>query len=190
MKKLTTYQLLNKETVTLQKILKEIHNIKNFDKICKKSLQVIRNNKKIIFFGNGGSAADSQHLATELSIKYKKKRKAISGLALSADTSAITASGNDFGFKYIFSRQLEAIGKTGDIAIALTTSGNSQNLIEAFKLANKKKIFTACFSGNKGGKLKKFSKYPVIIPSNNTSIIQVVELLMGQVLCDYLEQNV
>ena len=75
MKKLTTYQLLNKETITLQKILKEIHNIKNFDKICKKSLQVIRNNKKIIFFGNGGSAADSQHLATELSIKYKKKGK-------------------------------------------------------------------------------------------------------------------
>ena len=145
MKKLTTYQLLNKETITLQKILKEIHNIKNFDKICKKSLQVIRNNKKIIFFGNGGSAADSQHLATELSIKYKKKRKAISGLALSADTSAITASGNDFGFKYIFSRQLEAIGKTGDIAIALTTSGNSQNLIEAFKLANKKKFLQLVF---------------------------------------------
>ena len=115
---------------------------------------------------------------------------AISAITLSADNSAITAAGNDFGFKFIFSRQLEAIGNPGDIVVALTTSGNSQNLIEACKVANKKKIFTTCFSGNNGGKLKKFIKLPIIIPSKNTSIIQVIELLLGQVLCEYLEQNV
>ena len=111
-------------------------------------------------------------------------------MALSADNSAITAIGNDFNFKYIFSRQIEAIGNPGDIAIALTTSGNSQNLIEACKIANKKRIFTACFSGNNGGKLKKYTKCNVIIPSNITSIIQITQLLIGQVLCDFLEQNV
>ena len=154
--------------------------------MCRTSLKAIKNKKKIIFFGNGGSAADSQHLATELSVRYKKNRKAIAGMALSADSSAITAAGNDFGFKYIFSRQIEALGNSGDVIIALTTSGNSQNLIEACKIAKKKKIFTACFSGNNGGKLKKYVKCAVIIPSNITSIIQVIELLMGQVLCEFI----
>ena len=122
-------------------------------------------------------------------MKYKKKRKAFAGIALSTDVSAITATGNDFGFKYIFSRQLEALGNSGDVVIALTTSGNSENLIEACKIANKKNILTFCFSGNRGGKLKKYVKYPIIIPSNNTAIIQVIELLIGQVFCEFVENN-
>lgn len=182
-------KLLNNEINDLQKVLKEIINIKSFETLCIKCLKAIKKKKKIIFFGNGGSAADSQHLATELTVKYKKIRKAIAAVALSTDNSAITAIGNDYNFKYIFSRQLEAIGNQGDIAIALTTSGNSQNLIEAMKLAKKKKIFTACFSGNKGGKIKKHVNCPIIFETKNTSVIQVVELLMGQVLCDYLEKN-
>tara|TARA_B100000745_G_C20140859_1_gene391125 strand:+ start:170 stop:757 length:588 start_codon:yes stop_codon:yes gene_type:complete len=195
MKKNSPNSLLNFELINLKKILKILEKdnfsrIKNFEKLCIKCLKAIKNKKKIIFFGNGGSASDSQHLATELVVRYKKNRKAIASVALSADNSAITAIGNDFNFKYIFSRQIEAIGNPGDIAIALTTSGNSQNLIEACKIANKKRIFTACFSGNNGGKLKKYTKCNVIIPSNITSIIQVTQLLIGQVLCDFLEQNV
>ncbi len=182
-------KILKDEINSLQKTLKEIVNLKSFETLCVKCLKVIKKKKKIIFFGNGGSAADSQHLATELTVKYKKKRKAIAAVSLSTDNSAITAIGNDYDFKYIFSRQLEAIGNQGDIAIALTTSGNSQNLIEAMKLAKKKKIFTACFSGNKGGKIKKYVNCPIIFESKNTSVIQVIELLMGQVLCDYLEKN-
>jgi len=195
MKKLKSpIKLVYKEIDELKKVIKKIENndfseIKNFEKLCKICLKTIKNKKKIIFFGNGGSAADSQHLATELTVKYKKIRKAIAAVALSTDNSAITAIGNDYNFRFIFSRQLEAIGNQGDIAIALTTSGNSQNLIEAMKLAKKKKINTACFSGNKGGKIKKYVNYSVILKTKNTSIIQVIELLMGQVLCDYLEQN-
>ena len=194
MTKKNSIQTLKEEIDNFKNVISILENnnfskTKNFQKLCKISLKAIKNNKKIIFFGNGGSAADSQHLATELTVKYKKKRRALPAIALSTDNSAITAAGNDFGFKFIFSRQLEAIGNSGDVVVALTTSGNSQNLIEACRLANKKRIFTTCLSGNNGGRLKKFVKLPIIIPSKNTSIIQVVELLLGQVLCGYLEEN-
>jgi D-sedoheptulose 7-phosphate isomerase len=160
---------------------------KNFTKLCKDSIKAIKRGKKIIFFGNGGSAADAQHLATELTSKYKKIRKALPALALTTDTSALTSIGNDFGFKYIFSRQLEAIGNAGDIAIAITTSGNSENLIEAMKVGKKRGIKTFCFSGNKGGKIKKFVQYPIILDSKNTSVLQVIEIALGQVYCNILE---
>ncbi|MDB9802206.1 SIS domain-containing protein, partial [Candidatus Pelagibacter ubique] len=164
-------------------------NLKNFDILCLHALRAIKNGNKIIFFGNGGSASDAQHLAAELVCKYKKKRKAIAGISLSSDTSIITSVGNDLDFKYIFSRQIEAIGNHGDIAIAITTSGNSQNLIEAAKSAHKKKITTFCFSGNKGGKIKKYVKFPILIPSKITSQIQVAEILIGQIFCEFLEEN-
>jgi len=106
---------------------------------------------------------------------------------LTTDTSALTSIGNDFGFKYIFSRQLDAIGNTGDVAIAITTSGNSENLIEAMKIAKKKGIKTFCFSGNKGGKIKKFVQYPIILDSKNTSVLQVIEIALGQVYCNIIE---
>jgi D-sedoheptulose 7-phosphate isomerase len=176
-----------KKTKKAINLLKKLEYSKNFEILCKKSIEAIKNEKKIIFFGNGGSAADCQHLATELTCKFKKERKAIAGIALTTDTSALTAIGNDFGFKYIFSRQIEAIGNYGDICIAITTSGNSENLIEATKIANKKKITTFCFSGNKGGKLKKFVNYPIIINSKETDLIQVLEIHMGQIFCSILE---
>ena len=147
----------------------------------------MKNKKKIIFIGNGGSASDAQHLATELTVRYKKNRKAISAVSLATDTSALTAIGNDFGFKYIFSRQLEALGNLGDLCIAITTSGNSQNLIEAAKISKKKGITFYAFSGNKGGKLKRYTKNLILVPSKATSQIQVIEIFLGQILCDYLE---
>lgn len=160
---------------------------KNFSTLCAKSINAIKNNKKIIFFGNGGSASDSQHLATELTVRFNKNRKALPGLALTTDTSALTAIGNDFSFKYIFSRQIEALGQSGDICVGITTSGNSQNLIEAMKIANKKKLITFCFSGNNGGKIKKFVKFPIIIPSKNTALLQVAEIFLGQIYCNIIE---
>ena len=185
------FELLGREISDTLSLLNNIRNtnLKNFDILCLHALRAIKNGNKIIFFGNGGSASDAQHLAAELVCKYKKKRKAIAGISLSTDTSIITSVGNDLDFKYIFSRQLEALGNPGDIVIALTTSGNSQNLIEACKIATKKGIKTFCFSGNKGGKLKRFVKYPIIIPSSNTAIIQVIELLIGQVYCSFIEDN-
>ena len=164
-------------------------NMKAFNKLCERSLRSIKNGNKIIFFGNGGSASDSQHLAAELVCKYKKIRKAIPAISLSTDTSILTSIGNDIDFKFIFSRQIEAVGKQGDIAIAITTSGNSINLIEGVKAAKKKKILTFCFSGNNGGKLKQYVDQSIIIPSKITSQIQVAEILIGQTFCEFLEDN-
>lgn len=164
-------------------------NMKAFNKLCERSLRSIKNGNKIIFFGNGGSASDSQHLAAELVCKYKKIRKAIPAISLSTDTSILTSIGNDIDFKFIFSRQIEAVGKPGDIAIAITTSGNSINLIEGVKAAKKKKILTFCFSGNNGGKLKQYVDQSIIIPSKITSQIQVAEILIGQTFCEFLEDN-
>lgn len=182
-------KIFYKEKLAVNKLINatNIKELKNFENLCKYSIKAIKNKKKIIFYGNGGSASDAQHLATELTVRYKINRSALPAISLSTDTSALTAIGNDFGFKKIFARQIEAIGNSGDIAIAITTSGNSSNLIEAAKIANKKKIITFCFSGNKGGKLKKFTRYPIIIPSNVTSHTQVYEIFLGQVYCEILE---
>lgn len=181
--------IINKEIYELKKILDSIdsNDLKIFNLLCKESKKAIKKNK-ILFCGNGGSAADAQHLATELVVRYKKKRKAIPAVALTTDTSILTAVGNDFNFKKIFSRQIEAIGKRGDVIILITTSGNSENLIQAAKTAKKKGLKTFCFSGNKGGKLKKYCKNNIIIKSNNTSLIQTVEIFLGQIFCNELEK--
>lgn len=185
----TIKNLLNDQSKELTNILNVflLQKNKNFNKLCLRSIKAIKNKKKIIFFGNGGSASDSQHLATELTVRFKKNRKALPGLALTTDTSALTAIGNDFGFESIYSRQIEALGRPGDICIAITTSGNSKNLIQAIKIANKKRLITFCFSGNNGGKIKKFVKFPIIIPSKNTALIQVLEIFIGQIYCNIIE---
>lgn len=191
MKKNIPLNLLNNEIKEIKKNLDIISKsgLKNFDKLCLEAYKAIKNGNKVIFFGNGGSASDAQHLAAELVVKYKKKRKPISAISLSTDTSIITSISNDFDYKDVFSRQIEAIGKKNDIALAITTSGNSTNLIEATKMANKLKLKTFCFSGNKGGRLKKFVNHPILLPGKITSVIQVLEITIGQVLCEYLESQ-
>lgn len=193
MQNISPKKLLFSEIEKVEKTLTQIKKsyIINFNKLCFECLKTIKKKSKIIFYGNGGSASDAQHLAAELVVRYKKRiREAISAISLATDTSIITATANDFDFKYIFSRQIEAIAKKGDLAIAITTSGNSKNLIEAAKTLNKMKIKSFCFSGNEGGRLRKFIKYPIIIPSSNTSVIQVAEIMIGQVLCEFLEKNI
>ena len=182
-------QKLTKEINEVIKLLNKIKKQKNssFSNLCKFGVRTIKKKGKIIFFGNGGSAADSQHLATELTCRLKINRKAMPGLSLTTDTSALTAIGNDFNFKYIFSRQIEALCDKNDLLVAITTSGNSQNLIEAAKVAKKNKIKIFALSGNKGGKLKKYTSETIIIPSKNASQIQVAEILIGQMFCSYLE---
>ena len=178
---------INQTIETLKKLKIQSNDI--FNELCKKSISAIQSNKKILFFGNGGSAADSQHLATEITVRFKKNRKALPAISLATDTSALTAIGNDFSFEKIFSRQIEAIGNKGDIAIGITTSGNSENIIEACKTCKQKKINFFALSGNGGGKLKKYCKNIVKIPSNETSIIQTAEILIGQTLCKIIEKN-
>lgn len=145
---------------------------------------------KILFFGNGGSAADAQHLATELAVRYITDRAPIAALALTTDTSALTAIGNDMGFDHLFSRQIEAIGKAGDVAIGITTSGNSANVIKGFESAQKNGLKTIALTGKDGGKL---SGMPLdcclTIPSNTTARIQEMHITLGQMLCGALEQK-
>jgi len=154
--------------------------------LCRKSIE---QDGKIMFFGNGGSAADAQHLATELSVRYKENRAPIPAIALTTDTSAITAGGNDLGFDQIFARQVEALGKAGDIAIGISTSGNSENILEALKTAREKNITTIGFSGRDGGKMHEFCDCLLIVPSDTTARIQEMHITLGQMLCGALEQK-
>ena len=180
---------LRDEVKKIKLLLSELEENKliNYSVLVKECIKSIKKGGKIIFFGNGGSASDAQHLATELTVKYKKIRKALPAISLVTDTSALTAIGNDFSFDKIFERQIEALGKKNDISIAISTSGNSNNLIKASRLANKIGIKTFCLVGNNGGKLKKYVRYPIIIPSNEVSHIQAAEIIIGQSLCFEIE---
>ena len=183
---------IKKEILELNFILNNINkrDLIKFNLLCKDALKALKKKNKILFCGNGGSAADAQHLAAELIVKYKKKRPAIPAISLSTDTSILTAIGNDYSFTKIFSRQIEGIGRSGDILLLITTSGNSANLIEAAKVAKKKGIKVFCFSGNNGGKIKKYCKNVIKIQSKNTSLIQVVEIFLGQIFCGQLEKYI
>jgi D-sedoheptulose 7-phosphate isomerase len=144
---------------------------------------------KILFFGNGGSAADAQHLATELAVRYKKDRAPIAAIALTTDTSALTAIGNDFGFDHLFARQVAALGKKGDVAIAISTSGNSKNVINAIVEAKKLGITVVGFTGKTGGSMAELCDILFNVPSTTTARIQEMHITLGQMFCGALELN-
>ncbi|RDV03125.1 D-sedoheptulose 7-phosphate isomerase [Undibacter mobilis] len=147
----------------------------------------VRNGGKIMLFGNGGSAADAQHLATELTVRYKKDRPAIAAIALTTDSSALTAGGNDLGFDHIFARQIEALGRPGDIALGISTSGKSPNVVLALKQAKKMGLITAAFSGKGGGDLPGLAEHLLVVPSDTTARIQEMHITLGQMLCGAIE---
>lgn len=145
---------------------------------------------KILICGNGGSAADAQHLAAELVAKLKYRRRAIPALALTTDTSLLTAIANDDDFSDIFARQIEAFGKAGDILIGISTSGNSANVIKAVEIAKQQNLTTIILSGKNGGKLKELADLSIIVPSDNTQRIQECHITAGHILCDIIEQTI
>lgn len=147
----------------------------------------IRGGGKIMLFGNGGSAGDAQHLATELTIRYKTNRAPIAAIALTTDTSTITAAGNDIGFDRIFARQIEALGRPGDIALAISTSGKSPNIILALKQAKAMGLVTAALGGKGGGDMVGLADHLLIVPSDTTARIQEMHITLGQMLCGALE---
>jgi D-sedoheptulose 7-phosphate isomerase len=147
----------------------------------------IRAGGKIMLFGNGGSAGDAQHLATELTIRYKKSRAPIAALALTTDTSALTAAGNDLGFERIFARQIEALGKAGDVAIAISTSGKSPNVIAALRQAKAMRLITAALGSKGGGDMAGLADHLLVVPSDTTARIQEMHITLGQMLCGALE---
>jgi D-sedoheptulose 7-phosphate isomerase len=151
--------------------------------------EAVRGGGKILFFGNGGSAADAQHLATELSIRYARDRAPIAAIALTTDTSALTAAGNDLGFERIFARQVEALGRKGDVAIGISTSGNSANVLAGLRAARAAGIVTVGLSGRDGGAMHDVCDVLLIVPSQTTARIQEMHITLGQMLCGALEQR-
>ena len=158
-----------------------------FSQLLAACLTAIRNGNKLMLFGNGGSAADAQHIATELTIRYIKDRAPIAAIALTTDTSALTAAGNDLGFDQIFARQVAALGKPGDVVIGITTSGTSPNVVAALETARAMGIVTAAFTGRDGGVMPTLADVALIVPAQSTRRIQEVHILIGHLLCGALE---
>jgi D-sedoheptulose 7-phosphate isomerase len=151
--------------------------------------RVLGNGRKVLFFGNGGSAADAQHLAAELVGRFGPDRSALPGISLSTDTSILTALANDYGYDKVFARQIEALGQSGDAAIAISTSGNSASVIEAIGVARSKGLFTVGFTGESGGKMNNRVDVLFRVPSRQTPRIQETHLLLGHILCDLVDRQ-
>jgi len=161
------------------------------DLLAQAALQVVRALRaggKVLFFGNGGSAADAQHLAAEFTGRYLKERRALPALALHANSSAVTAIGNDYGFDLVFARQMEALGKEGDVAVGISTSGNSRNVLRALEVAKSKAIYTVALTGASGGLMRKVADCTLCIPSEETPRIQECHILAGHILCEIAEE--
>ena len=175
---------------TKQKILQDEAFLAKIAAVLEASVAVYKNNKKILIAGNGGSAADAQHFAAELVGRYGFDRPSLPALALTTDTSNLTAIGNDYGYEYVFSRQLEGMGQEGDLFIGISTSGNSQNILNAFTSAKAKGITTVALTGRDGGKMAEVADYTLIVPSNATPRIQESHLLIEHMICDAIEKEI
>jgi len=160
--------------------------IKKSANLC---IETLNNENKIILCGNGGSAADAQHIAAELTGKYKKMRKGLNAISLATDTSALTAISNDFGYEKVFSRQVEAVAREGDLLIGISTSGNSQNVINAFAAAKDFGCSTIGLSGRDGGKFNSICDLNIIVPSEDTPRIQEMHILIGHILCQIIDDE-
>jgi D-sedoheptulose 7-phosphate isomerase len=165
------------------------NSVDDIDKSANLIIESIKNGNKIMFCGNGGSAADSQHLAAELVGRYRKNRSPLPGIALSTDTSAITAISNDFSFEEIFERQVEAIGKPGDVLYAISTSGKSLNIIKAIEKANSMKLKTIGITGETGGQLSKICDVTIKVPAIRPDRIQEMHIAIGQIICEIIENK-
>jgi len=154
--------------------------------VCARSL---RAGGKLLFFGNGGSAADAQHLATEFVVRYRRDRAPIPAIALTTDSSALTAIGNDLGFEQLFARQIAALGRAGDVAIGISTSGQSKNVLKGLEQARAMKLVAAALGGRDGGAMKGLADPLLVVPSETTSRIQEMHIMLGQMLCGALERE-
>lgn len=151
-------------------------------------VKAFENGHKVLFCGNGGSASDAQHLAAEFSGRFYTDRDALPAEALHCNTSYLTAVANDYSYEVIYSRLLKGIGNKGDVLVGLSTSGNSTNIVNAFKVAREKGIATIAFTGSTGGRLKELSDYLINIPSDDTPRIQECHILLGHIICQFVEE--
>tara|TARA_Y100000748_G_C15490102_1_gene486157 strand:+ start:965 stop:1564 length:600 start_codon:yes stop_codon:yes gene_type:complete len=173
-----------------QSILQNEEIIQLILDISKEAIDAYKAGNKTILAGNGGSAADAQHIAGEFVSRFYFDRPGLPSLALSTDTSVITAIGNDYGYKKVFSRQIQANGKRGDIFIAISTSGNSANILEALKESKKHGIITVGLTGKSGGLMKELCDYCICVPSNETPRIQEAHILIEHIICSIVEEEI
>ncbi len=157
-------------------------------KVADAMTKCLRSGNKILFFGNGGSAADAQHLAAELSGRFLRERTSLSGWALTTNSSVLTAIGNDYSFDEVFARQVQGMGNPEDVAFAISTSGNSPNVLRAVNVARERKLITVGLTGRTGGKLPSAVDHCICIPSDQTPRIQEMHILTGHILCELIEE--
>lgn len=160
---------------------------KELDSVCDEIWRTVENGRKLLMCGNGGSAADAQHFAGELVGRFKKERRPIAAIALTCDSSVVTCVGNDFGFDQVFARQVEALGQSGDIFLAITTSGNSRNVELALHQAKKSGLFTIGFLGNDGGSVRNLCDLSIVVNSMNTARIQEAHIFLIHSICENLD---
>ena len=181
--------ILNDSFNNLQKIINDKGLTAEIEIVTTKIIQAFKDGNKLLLCGNGGSASDAQHIAAELSGRFIKERKPLYAEALHVNSSYMTAVSNDYGFESTYSRMLEAIGKKGDVLIALSTSGNSENVINAVKMANSLGMLSIGMSGAMGGKIKDLCQHNIIIPSSNTARVQEAHILVGHIFCQIIEEQ-
>ena len=173
----------------VDKILKDSELTQAIDQVSEMIVEAYRNGNKTIFCGNGGSSAEAQHLAAELSGKFKMERAPIPAEACHVNSSFVTAVGNDYDFTKVYSRYVEGFGKAGDVLLGLSTSGTSANVVEAFKKAKEKGLKTVALTGQSGGYLNELSDVILRVPSMNVARVQEVHLLMGHIICENVERE-
>ena len=181
--------IFNDSFNNLQKVINDKGLILEIETITTKIIKAFKDGNKLLLCGNGGSASDAQHIAAELSGRFIKERKPLYAEALHVNSSYMTAVSNDYGFESTYSRMLEAIGKKGDVLIALSTSGNSENVINAVKMANSLGMLSVGMSGAIGGKIKDLCQHNIIIPSSNTARVQEAHILVGHIFCQIIEEQ-
>jgi D-sedoheptulose 7-phosphate isomerase len=157
--------------------------------VAKRWVTALKKDHKLLFFGNGGSACDATHLAAEFVNRFHRDRPALAAISLATDTAALTSISNDYDYESIFSRQIEALGQKGDVAIAISTSGNSPNVLKAVEAAKARGLLTVAFTGKDGGKLAPLVDYAFIVPSDSTPRIQETHITLGHLLCELTEEG-
>ncbi len=172
---------------TIKKVIETMQD--SLEKASKLAVDTLKNGNKILIFGNGGSAADAQHIAAELVNRYKTERRALPAIAITTDTSILTSIGNDYGYDRVFDRQVESLASKGDLLIGISTSGNSANVINAFKVGKEKGCKIIGFSGRDGGAMNEYCNVNLIVPSNDTPRIQEMHILFGHTICQIIDNE-